>query len=95
MIEYTIRLPDNQGKTLAHNHEDPEAFLQEICDQVACREENNLISSRGRELRDDPAVETMPASDDGILNALWVSDGYLDAKGRVAASKAERDRQAT
>ena len=43
-------------------------------------------------LRSEPAIETMPASNDGILEAHFGAEGYQDAKANKLAVDAENAR---
>ena len=91
-MEIKIQLTDLQFKAIADQHID----VTEHCQGVINNGANSLMAKKIKQefarLREDPAVETMPASDDGILDAYFAADGYLDAKGREDARIAEQER---
>ncbi len=77
-MQHTITLTDHQEKALADSVPDVDIFLQQYIDNLANDKVSKLVYARSKVLRDDPAVTTMPASEDGILDEYFNNPEYKD-----------------
>ena len=66
-------------EAIADEHISVEDFIQGVVDQVVKSRQEVLIKRRTAAMRSDPAIEMMPASDDGMLRSYFDADGYENA----------------
>ena len=88
-MKYEVDLDPMQDKILADEYSDIAAFIQLSIENIVTAKADRKARSKERAMKDDPNVETMPASDEGMLKAYFGEKDYLDAKGRKAAAEAE------
>ena len=92
---------DNKMKTITFTLEDldwavlqdeivsPEAWIEQFTADRIRRHKDKIISREQTTLIEDPDVEAIPASHEGILQSYFGRDGYMTRAEEVAAASNE------
>jgi len=83
-MDYTITLTGHRKKIIANEAADVGEFIQQYIDDYADRKGERLVKSQERLLKNDPAVSTMPASKEGILDLFFNDPNYENQADRIS-----------
>jgi len=83
-----IELTDLEWKTLAHSIEDPETWARDAVSGKLNKCSKRLVAEEQTRLINDPNVETIPATVDGILISHFSQPGYKNRAQRDAVIEA-------
>ena len=82
MKTITLEFEDIDWQVLEDGIRDPVAWIQNAADVKMGKVKSRILTREQARLIADPAVETIPATIEGILQSYFSQDGYLKAADR-------------
>jgi hypothetical protein len=76
MQTITLQLSDTEWQILQDELVDPEGWIGNFTLDRIRRQKARIIATEQQNLIDDPAVETIPATEEGILESYFSRPGY-------------------
>ena len=86
-LTVTVEISDHNEKVLLHNILDIDDWVQAAVVGKINNCSKRMANGATAVLKADESVETMPATDDGLITALLARDDYKTRAERDAASK--------
>ena len=85
MQTITLQLTDTEWQILQDELVDPEGWINNFTLDRIRRRKAHIIATEQQTLIDDPAVDTIPATEEGILESYFGREGYQTRAQQVAA----------
>jgi len=86
-LTITVSISDHQEKVLLNDLLDIDVWVQAAVTGKINKCSKRMAQNATAVLKADASVETMPATDDGLIAALLARDDYKNRAERDAASK--------
>jgi len=83
-----LQIEDIDWRALEDEIVNPEEWINSFVSDRARRHKDRLVAKEQQTLIDDPAVETIPATVEGILESYFGREGYQTRAEEVAAESA-------
>jgi hypothetical protein len=84
-ITVTVNITDADQSILLNDLLDINAWVQAAVVGKVANSKTRMAEQASATLKADPSVSTMPATDDGLIEALLARDGYQNRAARDAA----------
>ena len=84
-LTITVNISDADQVVLENDLLDLDAWVQAAVAGKINNSRKCMVKQAGQVLKDDPAVDTMPATDDGLISALVARPEYKNRVDRDAA----------
>ena len=85
MQTITLQLTDTEWQILQDEIVDPEGWINNFTLDRIRRRKARIIAVEQQTLIDDPAADTIPATEEGILESYFGREGYQTRAEQVAA----------
>ena len=85
MHTISLEIDEIEWKILQDELVDPEDWIKGFIAERIRRQKDLIIAKEQQTLIDDPAVETIPASEQGIVESYFGKEGYQTRAAQVAA----------
>ena len=76
MQTITLQLTDTEWQILQDELVDPEGWINNFTLDRIRRQKARIVAAEQQTLIDDPTVDTIPASEQGILESYFGREGY-------------------
>ena len=86
-LTITVSISDHQEKVLLNDLLDIDVWVQAAVTGKINKCSKRMAQNATAVLKADASVETMPATDDGLIAALFARDDYKNRAERDAASR--------
>ena len=86
-LAITVDISDADEKAMLNDLLDIDAWVQAAVAGKISNCKKRMAAQSSGVLKADPSVETMPATDDGLISALLARDDYKNRAERDAASR--------
>jgi len=85
MKTITLNIEEMDWRVLEDKLVDPEGWITGVVANHVRKQTNKIITAEHNRLIEDPAVETIPATKEGIMELYFAQEGYQTCAERAAA----------